>query len=348
MYTVLICDDKEVFRRKVKRLPYFQPGNHKFQIQYEACNGLEALEILSRQHVDVVLTDIRMPFVDGLELLKRIKAEQLCRCVILFSEFAEFVYARAGIINGAFDYIVKPLDNEKVAATMDRAYDFLLELVSAAVLDSPLIETIADMILKNAGTSAMSYASRFVDRLLLQSSNRLEITLAMNNALEQLAQLIIKNRPWIIRFVPILDLCRLNAGYDGGRQLKELFLHKIEVLLHEVNKFVVKSKKRLVQNVCQYVLDHVETECGLQMVADTFYVNKKYLSAMMKRELGIGFVEYMTYIKVERAKVMLLNADVKIGEVASALHFSDADYFSKIFKKVTTYTPSAYKRMFGL
>lgn len=43
---------------------------------------------------------------------------------------------------------------------------------------------------------------------------------------------------------------------------------------------------------------------------------------------------------------MLLYADVKIGEVASALHLSDADYFSKIFKKVTTYTPSAYQYAF--
>ena len=51
-------------------------------------------------------------------------------------------------------------------------------------------------------------------------------------------------------------------------------------------------------------------------------------------------------VKAERAKAMLLYADVKIGEVASALHLSDADYFSKIFKKVTTYTPSAYQYAF--
>jgi len=54
MYSVLVVDDKEVFRRKIKRMLYFR-NNPYFEILYEAQNGLEALEILENNHVDVVL-----------------------------------------------------------------------------------------------------------------------------------------------------------------------------------------------------------------------------------------------------------------------------------------------------
>ena len=86
------------------------------------------LEKLEKGDTDLFITDIRMPFVDGMELLKVIHEKQLCPCTILFSEYSDFEYARAGIVNGAFDYLLKSADESQLSDALDRAYSYLSAL----------------------------------------------------------------------------------------------------------------------------------------------------------------------------------------------------------------------------
>ena len=85
MYHILIIDDKEAFRRKIQRLPFFQERKDLVTIQYTAQNGREGLEILEQHCVDIVITDIRMPIMDGLTLLRQIQQKNLsatfCRLI---------------------------------------------------------------------------------------------------------------------------------------------------------------------------------------------------------------------------------------------------------------------------
>ena len=86
MYNLLIVDDKDIFLRMICRMEYFKLNQDKFRIKYLARNGLEALEFLNTGEPDIVLTDIRMPLMNGIELLKKINKNKLCRCTILLSE----------------------------------------------------------------------------------------------------------------------------------------------------------------------------------------------------------------------------------------------------------------------
>jgi two-component system response regulator YesN len=64
---------------------------------------------------------------------------------------------------------------------------------------------------------------------------------------------------------------------------------------------------------------------------------------LFKKETGEGFVEYVTKFRVEKAKALLKNADLKAVEVGPMVGFSDPKYFSKVFKKTTGMTPSEFK-----
>ncbi|QNK57787.1 response regulator [Paenibacillus sp. PAMC21692] len=102
---VLIVDDEMLVRLSLKTLiPW---SEHGFHIIGEAQNGVEALEILEREDCHIVLTDIRMPDMDGLELISRIRGSwPMAKCVIL-SNHNDFEYVQQALRLGAVDYLLK-------------------------------------------------------------------------------------------------------------------------------------------------------------------------------------------------------------------------------------------------
>lgn len=103
MYKVMLVDDYEIFRMEIKRMNIWK-DNPQFQIVAEASNGIEAIAFLEKNQVDVLITDIRMPQIDGIELLKIASERKLCPVVILLSDYTEYNYARQCLVHGAFDY----------------------------------------------------------------------------------------------------------------------------------------------------------------------------------------------------------------------------------------------------
>src|SRR6185437_12143320 len=87
----------------------------------EAANGLEALQQLDRHHVSLVLSDLRMPKMDGLELLRAIRARDLDSAVIMVTAVADVEIAVNCLSIGASDYVVKPYQLEDVRARVAQA-----------------------------------------------------------------------------------------------------------------------------------------------------------------------------------------------------------------------------------
>ena len=73
-----------------------------------------------------------------------------------------------------------------------------------------------------------------------------------------------------------------------------------------------------------------------------FGLSPNYLSVLFKKTCGTGFSEYITQMKISRAKTMLLEQDLKVYEVADQLGFESAFYFSKVFKKVVGMSPREF------
>lgn len=104
----------------------------------------------------------------------------------------------------------------------------------------------------------------------------------------------------------------------------------------------VTYKAHVITNVQKYIQSHVEERLSLNEVAAVFGLSPNYLSVLFKKTCGIGFSEYITQMKINKAKAMLLEQDMKIYEVADQLGFESAFYFSKVFKKVEGISPRDY------
>ncbi|MFQ7768253.1 MAG: response regulator [Fusicatenibacter saccharivorans] len=110
MYTYLIVDDEMIERKGIRMLLSWM--NIRENI-LEASNGEEALEVFEKEKIDVLLTDINMPFMDGIELLSRIHEEYPGTEIVIFSGYDEFSYAKKAISYGVSAYILKPVNPEE-------------------------------------------------------------------------------------------------------------------------------------------------------------------------------------------------------------------------------------------
>jgi len=119
-FNVLIVDDSQAMRkmiRKVIELSGFDVGE-----MYEASNGREALDVLTDHWVDLVLCDVHMPEMDGIEFLRRVKAEEILKgvpVIMVTTEGREDVLEEARRL-GAKGYVKKPFSPERLKETMTK------------------------------------------------------------------------------------------------------------------------------------------------------------------------------------------------------------------------------------
>jgi YesN/AraC family two-component response regulator len=116
MYSVLIADDERWVRASLKKI--VERTDLPFKVLYEASHGLEVLDLVKQYDIDVVITDIRMPIMDGLQLARSIHEQQLNIAIIIVSGHDEFQYAQQAVKLGVRDYLLKPVMVEEMHTSL--------------------------------------------------------------------------------------------------------------------------------------------------------------------------------------------------------------------------------------
>ena len=114
----MLVEDDSALRYLYSKMNVWE--QYGFEITEQVSNGKEALKLLETKQFDLFITDIRMPLVDGLTLLREVKEKNIEVLPVLASAHDKFEYARAGIVLGAFDFLVKPVTEAKVATVLER------------------------------------------------------------------------------------------------------------------------------------------------------------------------------------------------------------------------------------
>lgn len=110
MYKVLLVDDEPWVLEGIKRL--FNWEQEGFTVIGQTTRSAQALEIIQEKTPDVVFTDIRMPKISGIELMQKVRELKMSTEFIIISGYSEFSYAQEAIRLGAFDYCLKPIEEE--------------------------------------------------------------------------------------------------------------------------------------------------------------------------------------------------------------------------------------------
>ena len=109
-YGMLIVDDEYLVRRGVRETIDWQAID--VEIVGEATNGKQGLEAAIRLRPDVIFTDIRMPVMDGLEMIEKLKEADYDGAIIIYSGYQDFEYARKALEFGVVTYLLKPFNNQ--------------------------------------------------------------------------------------------------------------------------------------------------------------------------------------------------------------------------------------------
>ena len=107
-----------------------------------------------------------------------------------------------------------------------------------------------------------------------------------------------------------------------------------------------KQEERAITGITRYLQKHLAEEISLSVLAEQFHLNPQYISQLFKSEIGVNFLVYLTNIRMEKAKKLLLSTALSIAEVAEQSGYGDYRVFTKVFKKSEGITPSQYRRDF--
>lgn len=135
------------------------------------------------------------------------------------------------------------------------------------------------------------------------------------------------------------DLYRIENTIHMKQWFKEAVEHFLECVLTNYNEQMLKSVQKAMQYIHSYYLENIT----LEQVASHVHLSPNYFSYIFKKTTGSSLVEYITHLRIERAKVMLMDLNYTIYHVAGAVGYNDARYFSRVFKTIVGKTPSQYR-----
>ncbi|MBC7105047.1 MAG: helix-turn-helix domain-containing protein, partial [Firmicutes bacterium] len=121
----------------------------------------------------------------------------------------------------------------------------------------------------------------------------------------------------------------------------------IDSYVHHALDGQLRVNSTAVAKAVEYVRKNYHREVSLTDVARVIYLNPQYFSRVFRREMGMTFVDYLTMVRLEKAKELLLGSDLPVGVIAREVGYPDANYFSRIFKKRERVSPTEYRLRAG-
>jgi AraC-like DNA-binding protein len=141
----------------------------------------------------------------------------------------------------------------------------------------------------------------------------------------------------------LLNLPKKESANPTGRLLVEALLHSCLSLLGESPHHAGGKADKTFQNICLYLQENFQFPLDRDSVADHFRLSPNHVSRLFRSEGYMRFTDYLTWVRLDRAKYMLRHHDRTLGEIARSCGFSDVGYFCRVFKRKTKLTPTVYR-----
>lgn len=220
-----------------------------------------------------------------------------------------------------------------------RSRDMLVGRLRKLLGESALVEDAAD------GNEAVQRAAQVRPQLIF-----MDVEMPLMNGIEAASainQLGIETRIVFLTAYDRFDYA-VGALRSGGADylLKPVSESELRDVLQKHVDVQPEEKREISPfeaELTVYIREHYTEDTSLEAVAESMGMSPFYFSRQIKATTGMTFLEYLTSYRIEKAKKRLDSTELSVAEVGRAVGYSDANYFAKVFKRATGYTPTTYR-----
>ena len=265
-YKVLLADDEQIERMALARRLLKRFGENLVILQ--AVDGTEAIKLCSQERCQIVIMDISMPEMNGVEAAEQIRRlDEGCE-IIFLTAYDEFSYAKRAIAIHALDYLLKPCEEEELTAVMEEAM------------------------------------RRIQRRRQFEELNRNSECLEEESRQEEVY----------------------------GEEFKD------EADMEEPDRLGQAAEK-----IRRYIQKNYMRDISMQDAARMMNYSDAYFCKLFKQCFDQNFTAYLTAFRIHEARRLFREKNVSVREVSMLVGYYDANYFAKVFKRITGMNPSEYR-----
>ncbi|GAA0179935.1 hypothetical protein SH2C18_27200 [Clostridium sediminicola] len=357
---VLIVDDERIVREGLKK--YVNWEKYNMNVIGTAASGIAALDIVKNVKIDLVITDIHMPDIDGMELVSCLSDMKEKPFVILISGYSDFKYAQTALRTEIVqDYILKPLDFDQLYKTLIGVMEKIIQKnsnVSFPILDKDEWELFSNVSRNNVVNNLYEIMSKIEvaeieeaikmfdfafcklieDKVSRNFIARYCIEVALNTSELVLGKVESKK---LLEKDPITYIATLKNIDD----MRKYVINILETADSALNRTGNDNISPLIRSVLKYVnKNYKDSNINLNMIAANHNASPSYMSTKFKEQVGVNFIKYLNELRVKKAKRLLKDTSLKVYDISNKVGYEDVRYFSRIFRTYTGYTPTGYQK----
>jgi len=358
MYNVAIIDDEPWSREIVVALADWEALG--LVVVGEAEDGSEGLRLIEERRPHVVVTDMRMPGLDGIELLKRMNERFPEMKIVVMSGYDDFVYLKQAIRSRAVEYLLKPLDRDELNAALatcarelrrteagggSRSVPFTFSRPEARERYSALREKLRHGLLE-LDQAAVSEAFVRLEEWAAEQERAEEGGGAPGKAVRDVVALLEE-----FAAENGIDAAGLRNGTGENvpdRASPDEALAEMRLTCEAaIGRVEEERRKRLrldMADIRAHIDRHYGEPISLDALAQRFFVSKEHLSRAFKSQTGENLSDYVVRKRMDKAMELIAENKLSIKHVAKLTGYEDVAYFYKVFKKQHGLTPGEVRR----
>ena len=339
MWKLVVADDEPKIRRGLEKILNWNEFN--IEIVGEAEDGEIALEVIKEKTPDIILLDINMPFLNGLNLLQKLKDINNKSIVIIISGYDDFLYAQKALQLNAFDYILKPVNKNSMEEIIMKAVDKLNEIEK----ETHYLEWVNKQLNKNVDALKKTFFSEWLnnelsDEQVLKEMEFFNIDFGKNIGLMVIKlvdklNIEIMDKKWNTELLEFAIANLLNDKFKEAN-IKFIFaddkkniilVNKIDDMLEWIalgNQLEVEISKYL---KCNVIIEQANVSSGILKIKD-IYLN------IINRVNEKKKVSPMTLLTIKYIEENYYSNDLNINDISDKLEVTSS-YLSKLLKKET-------------
>lgn len=343
MYNVLLVEDEEMVRRAIIQI--IDWGKLGFNLVGEASNGEEALEVLEKEKVDLVLTDICMPFMDGLDLSKAIKESYPNVKVVIITGYNEFEYAKKAVEYNVSKYILKPLTADELKENLQE----IKEEMDKITIDDNYIQSLKKEFQNSRGILRERFFNLLLEEKLGEKEieedmKQLELSFLGNEHRVTLFKILNPNEVKNIfgeEHIKLINFAVLNVSreiLEASKLPYHCFHHRKEYFAIVLSKDAYMSKeyfKGVMEQVLEEIIEKLQIFIHAQAAVGVGEAYKQYNElrySFMEARKALEYSEFtsdgaVVFIKDigDRNEKTQEDITILIKELTISLRFCDQD-----------------------